>query len=141
FRAVRRGTVTGRVARRLVRNRNLEARPEQGDLVFVHLFLLVGDVATFTRLAHAVALHGVRQYQRGPALRFHGLLVGVVYLPGVVPAAIQFRDLVVAQVGYEFEQLRIFPKEVLPDIGAVLGDVGLPFAVDHFRHALLQQAR
>ena len=46
----------------------------------------------------------------------------------------------VAGVRDQVQEFRIFSEEVLPDIGAVFGDVGLQLAVHHFAHALLQQA-
>ena len=67
-------------------------------------------------------------------------LVGVVDLARIVAAALQAQQLVVAQVRHQVQQLGIFAEEILADVGAVLGDVGLEFAVHHFAHALEQQA-
>ena len=67
-------------------------------------------------------------------------LVGVIDLARIVPAAAQLEQLVVAQVRYQIEQLGVLAEEVLADVGAVPGDVGLHLAVHHFAHALLEQA-
>ena len=74
------------------------------------------------------------------ALGLHRRLVGVVDLARIVAAAPQLADFVVAQVRHQVEQLGILAEEILADVGAVLGDVGLELAIHHFAHALLQQA-
>ena len=60
------GAVVGRaVERRLMQlvvgNRNSEARAEHLQLVFVQLFLLVGDVLAFASFAESVALDRLGQ--------------------------------------------------------------------------------
>ncbi len=54
-----RRTVEGAIARRFVRNRNLEADAEILDRLLVQLLLLVGGVAAFAGIAHPVALYGL----------------------------------------------------------------------------------
>ena len=104
FRAVVGRPVERRVARRVVRNRNFEARAEMLDLLLVELLLLVGDVAALARLAQAVALDGLGQNQGGPALVLDRRLVGVVNLLRIVAAAAQLEDLLVAQVRDQVQQ-------------------------------------
>src|ERR1019366_10258786 len=103
-------------------------------------FLLVGDVAALAGFAQAVALGGVRQNQRRPPLGVQRLLVGVEDLFGIVTAALQLEDFLVAEVRYQFEQFGVLAEKVLPDVGAVFGDVGLELAIHHFAHAFLQQS-
>ncbi len=55
-------------------------------------------------------------------------------------AAIKAPDLVVRHVGDQFQQFRVLAEEMLAHISAVLGFVGLVFAVHHFFHAFEQQA-
>ena len=139
------GAVVGRpvergVERGFVGNGDLEARPEVRDLLLVELLLLVGNVAAFAGLPETVALDGVGQDQGRLSLRFDRLLIGVVDLARIVAAPLQAHQVVVAEVRDQVQQLGIFAEEILADVGAVLGDVGLEFAIHHFAHALEQQA-
>ena len=133
--------VERRVARRFVGNRNFEARAEVRDLLLVELLLLVRDVAAFAGFAQAVALDGVGQDQRGLALGLERLLDRRCRPScGSWPPRRSLTDFFVAQVRDQVEQFGILAEEMLADVGAVLGDVGLELAVHHFAHALLQQA-
>ena len=67
------GAVFGRPVERrlrdvLVGDRNAEPRAELAQLVFVHLLLLVGDVAAFARFAETVALDRLGEDHRGAPL-------------------------------------------------------------------------
>jgi uncharacterized membrane protein len=65
--------------------------------------------------------------------------VGVVDLFRIVPAALQFHQLVVAQMRHQVEQFGILAEEILANIGAVFADVGLELAIHHLAHALFEQ--
>ena len=105
-----------------------------------HLLLLMGDVLPLARLAHAVALDGLGQDDRGLALVVLGRVVGGIDLERVVAAADQGPDLVVGPAGDHGGELGILAEEVLADIGAVLRLEVLVLAVDHLLHALEQDA-
>src|SRR5690606_4099381 len=90
------------------------------DRLDVHLLLLVADVHRLARLAHAEALDGLGEDQRGLALVLVGGLVGGEDLEEVMAAAVQLPHLVVGPVGHQRAQLgRV--EEVLAHVGAVLG--------------------
>jgi len=140
FRAIRGRPVERRVARCFIRNGDFKARAEVRNFVFVEFFLVVRNISPFARLALPVPLHGVRQDQCGRARIFDGRFVGVIDFARIVAAAVHAEEIVVGEVRHQFEQLGIFAEEMLADVGAVLGDVRLEFAVDHFEHTLLQKA-
>ena len=66
-------------------------------------------------------------------------MVGGEDLEGVVPAAVQVPDVLVGVVGHHRPQLRRV-EEVLADVGAVPGLVGLVVAVHRLHHPALQGA-
>ena len=101
--ALGRRAVKRRIHDFLVADGNIESRPELAQLLFVQLFLLVGNIAAFARFAQAVTLHGLGQNHRRlvPVLG-RGLVRGV-NLARVVAAAQQFANLVVAQVIHQRE--------------------------------------
>ena len=59
LRAVIRRTVKRRIVQFVVRDGNAEPRAEHLQLIVIQLFLLMGDVLTFTRLPEAVAFDGL----------------------------------------------------------------------------------
>src|SRR5690606_25352872 len=69
-------TVEGSLRDLLVGDGDAEAGAEVLELVVVELLLLVSDVATFARLAEAVAFDGFRQDHRGLAFGLPGGLEG-----------------------------------------------------------------
>ena len=120
--------------------RNVETVAELQQHFAGHLLLLVGDVLTLARLAHAVALYRLGEY--------HGRLPGVLggrgirceHLVCIMTATVQAPYFRVGHIGDHFQQFRIFSEEVLAHIRAILGFIGLIIAVHRFLHALLQQA-
>ncbi len=94
--------------------------------------------APLTRAAHAVALLGLREDDRGLALVARGVPVGREDLHGIVPAAAQPVDVVVREVRHELPQLGILVEEVLAVERAVGGRVGLELAVHGLEEAFLQ---
>ena len=105
-----------------------------------HLLLLMGDVLPLARLAHAVALDGLGQDDRGLALVVLGGVIGRIDLERVMAAADQRPDLVVGPAGDHGGELGILAEEVLADIGAVLRLEVLVLAVDYLLHPLEQDA-
>ena len=100
----------------------------------------MGDVLALAGLAHAVALDRLGEDHRGLAGVRAGGGVGGVDLLGVVAAAVERPDLLVAHVGDHLAQLRVGPEEVLAHEGAVARLVDLVLAVDGLLHALHEQA-
>ena len=86
FRAVVRGTIEGGVVQFLVRDGNSEARTEHAQLVFVQLFLLVGNVLAFAGFAQSVALDGLGQNDGGRSLVLDRGFEGGVHFDGIVTA-------------------------------------------------------
>ena len=119
---------------------DLEAPAEVLHFLLVQFLLLVGDVAALARLAQAVALDGLGQDDGGRAGVLAGPLVGVVDLLGVVAAAAQLEQLLVAQIRHQLQQFGVLAEEILADVGAVPRRVGLVVAVQALVHALHQQA-
>ena len=98
------------------------------------------DVLAFARLADAVALDRSGQDDRRLTGVLDGGFVGGVDLDRVVTAERQLLQLLVGEVRHHFEQLRMRAPEVLADVVARLDGVFLILAVDHFAHALDEQA-
>src|SRR5437762_6908231 len=62
LRAVERGAIKGSLNDFLVGQRNIETGAKLPQLAFVELFLLMGNIASFTAFAEAVTLNGLCQY-------------------------------------------------------------------------------
>ena len=118
---------------------DVELLDECGERLVGQLLLRVRGVARL-RGAEAVALDRHGEDDGGAALVLHRALVGVVDLDRVVAAAVQAIELLVGVVLDQLEQLGILAEEVLAQVGAVLGLVGLEVAVDALFHAAEQQA-
>ena len=118
---------------------NAEAPTELAKLLFVQLFLLVGDVAAFAGLAHAVALDGLGEDDGGFALGVLRGLEGGVDLERIVPAAVHLGELHVGEMIHHAEQFGIPAKEMLPDVGAGRDGVFLEVAIDSLLHAFEQK--
>ena len=100
----------------------------------------MGDVLALARLAHAVALHGLRQDHRGLTLVLDRRRVRRVDLVRIVPAAVQAPDIVIRHVGNHVKQLRILAEEALAHEGAIVGLEGLVLPVNALLHAFEQDA-
>jgi hypothetical protein len=74
------GPVKGGLVDLIVRDGDIEAAAEMAQLLFVELFLLVGDIAALTGFAQAIALDGLGQNHRGRPLVLHGRLIGGIHL-------------------------------------------------------------
>ena len=100
----------------------------------------MGDVLAFARLAHAVTLDGFGENDgRLPGMLYsHG--ISGIHLLGIVAAAAERPNFVVAHVLHKGGCLGIFVEELLAHIGAVLRLEILIFAVYAFFHALAQLA-
>ena len=140
FRAFGGRTIKRRFRNHIVSDRNVEAPAKFAQLLFVHFFLLMRDVAAFARFAEAVAFDSFCQNHRRLAFVLDGGFVGRINFFRVVTAAQQFANLLVAQMIHEFEQLGIFAKEMFARVAARLDAIFLIIAVHAFFHALEQQA-
>ena len=109
------------------------------QVVVVELLLLMRDVLAFARIAHAVALDGLREDHGRAARVVHGLVVRGVHLHGVVTAAVQVPDVLVGQVRDHRLELGIAPEEVLARVRAALRLERLILAVDALFHRLAEQ--
>ena len=119
---------------------NVETRAELAQFLFVHLFLLMRDVAAFARFAEAVTFDGLCENDRRLAFVLHRRLVSRINFSCVMAAAQQFADLLVAQMIHQFQQLGIFAEEMFARVTARLDGIFLIIAVHRFVHALEQQA-
>ena len=135
LRAVGRRPEERRLGNLLIADRDAEPGAELAQFLFVELLLLVRDVAAFAGFAQAVALDGLGQDDRGPALVFDGGFVGGVDFARVVAAAQQLVDLLVGEVVHQLEQLRVFAEEMPAGVAAGLDGVFLVIAVDGLFHA------
>jgi hypothetical protein len=99
----------------------MEAIAELPQVVVVELLLLVRDVLALAGLAHAEALDGFRQNDRGPSFVVHGRAIRGIDLRGIVAAAVQMPDVLVREVRHHRFQLRVDTEEVLARVGAALG--------------------
>jgi hypothetical protein len=124
----------------LVRDRDALLVAELLEVVERELLHLVGGVAAREVRAQAVALDGLGQDDgRLAVVRGRGG-VGCVHLAVVVPAALELPDLGVAHRVDERLGPRVPAEEVVADVGAVVGLVGLEVAVRRGVHQVDQRA-
>ena len=140
LRTIFRRTIERRFGHAFVGNRNAEPRAELAQLVFVELLLVVRDVAAFAAFAQAVALDRFGEDHGRPAFAFDGRLVGRVDFFRVVAAAAHLLQLFVRVRLHHLGHFGILAEEIFANVVARRDDVLLVLAVDHFHHALLQQA-
>ena len=141
LRAVRRRTVKRRFGNDVVADGNVEPRAEFAQLLLVHLFLLMRNVAAFAGFAEAVAFHRLGQNHRRPALVLHRGLVGGIDFARVMAAAQQLANLVVGEVVHQFEQFGIFAEEMPARVAARLDGILLVIAIHRLFHALERAGR
>src|ERR1039458_253454 len=92
---VQRRTVKRRLRHFFIADRHAKALAKLAQLLFVHLLLLVADVAALTGFAEAVSLDGLRENHRRRALVLHRRLERCVNLLWIVAAAYELVNLVV----------------------------------------------
>ena len=131
---VRARVEVGRVLDLLVRDRQLQAVPEDHQLRLGELLGLVGDVPALDARAQRPALDRLGQDDRGAGAELGRGPVGGVELAVVVAAPAKTRQVVVGEVLHERAQAWIRPEEVLPDVGAAGNRVLLELAVDRLVH-------
>ena len=115
-----------------VGERELEPIAEVEQRLLFELFGLMGKVAAFAAIAHAVALDGFGEDDGGLAVAFVGAAIGVIDFHRIVATARERTQLLVRHVFHHGGGFRILAEEVLADVRASLGFVGLEFAVDDF---------
>src|SRR3546814_6139686 len=89
--------------------------------------------ATLAGTAHAIALLGMSQNDRGPSLGSSSRRIGGINFDQVVAAAPQAVDLLVAHAFDQTRQLRVLPKEMVAVVLAVFGGESLHLAIDGIR--------
>ena len=119
---------------------NIEAVAYFLERLVAELFLLVGGVQAFARLAHAKPLDGFRQDHGGRALVRDRGGIGCIDFLRIMTAAIQVPNLLVGHIGDHFLELGVFAEKMLARVGAALGFEVLVFAVHALFHQALEQA-
>ncbi|CAB4918616.1 unannotated protein [freshwater metagenome] len=142
--SVRTGVVVRRHVRilleLLVGDRDVLEIAERLEIVERQLLHLVRGITALEVLAQGVALDGVRQDDRRLALVRHRSRVGGVHLAVVVTAALEVPDLVVREILDELLRSWVAAEEVIADVAAVVGLVGLKVAVGRGVHEVHQCA-
>ena len=110
------------------------------EVVQRKLLHLVGGVAALEVVAQRVALDGLGQDDRRLTLVLHGRAVRGVDLAVVVAAALEVPDLLVGHRLDERLGPRVAAEEVVADVAAVVGLVGLVVAVGRGVHQVHQGA-
>ena len=139
FRTVGRRTEKRRRSELVIRDGHTESRAELPQLLLIHLFLLMGDVASFPGFSQAVTFDRLRQN--------HGRLdLGVPRPPCRRRKLSVDRDRRAAVCGFArrnrwppFEQPGIGAEEMFASEGAAFHRIFLISAVDDFAHPLHQQ--
>ena len=138
------GVVSGFVKRQLgqlaVGNGDIETIAKGTNVVVGQLFGLVNRILALASLAHAKAFHGLDQQYRGLPLVLSGGVVRGIDLLRVMTAATQIPDVVVAHVRHHLQSARIATKEMLANIGTVIGLESLVVTVHGVHHDLAQSA-
>ena len=136
--------IVGRLVKRhigndIITHRNIETVAELFERTQIHLFLLMGDVLPFTRLAHAVAFDGFGEDDGRLPLVFHRRGIRRINFVRVVATTIEAPDILVRHRRHHFFEFGIFAEKGLAHIGAVTRLVILIFAVHRFHHAGFEQ--
>ncbi len=137
FRTFREGNV-GQLLNLLIGHRHIETITDVTYTVHVHFLHLVGDVFTFSGVAHAVTFDGMGQDNCCFAFGFLRFLECSVDFLRIVATTVQCPDLIVRPVGNQRGSFRVFTEEVLTNVRAVFGFEGLIVAVNGFVHQLDQ---
>ena len=125
----------------LVGQRQIEAVAVGNELVFVQLLLAVRGHLALSGVAHAVALFGVREDDRGLTdMRYCGC-VGGVNFDDVMAAAFEAVNLLIRHALRQCGQLGRLTKEGVAVVAAVFGGEGLHLAIDRVGEDLGQSAR
>ena len=99
----------------------------------------MGFVTGFARLTGAISLDRHGQNDGGSLHLLTGCRVGRVDLIGVMTAAIEVHDVLIAQILHQLEGFRIFAKEMFAGIGAPIEFAVLKLPITDFVHDFLQQ--
>ena len=99
------------------------------QLVFIQLFLLMGDVLAFAGFAQSVALNRLGQNDGRRSLVLDRRFVSGVYFDGIVTAQPHARQLLIGKMLDHFQQTGIGAKEILAEISAALDEIFLILAV------------
>ena len=99
----------------------------------------MGFVTGFARLTGAVSLDRHGQNDGGSLHLLTGCRVGRVDLVGVMTAAIEVHDVLIAQILNQLEGLRIFAEEMFAGIGTPIEFAVLKLPITDIVHDFLQQ--
>src|ERR1700722_14238435 len=138
--AVRRRTVERHFGDLVIGDRNFKAPAKFAQLFFIHLLLLVRNIAAFPGFAQAVAFDGVSKDDSRLAFVGGSGFVGGVILDRIMTTASQFANLIVREVVHQREKLGILAEEMFARVAAGLDRIFLEVAVHAFSHAFDQQA-
>ena len=120
----------------------VESVTQVEDLLLGHLLDLMGRVASLETRPKCPALDRLTQ-DHGWAATPEVLgrsFVGGVQLAVVVPATRQVAQVVVGEVRHHLAKARIWPEEVLADVGATLDCIALKLSIDGRVHLVEQHA-
>src|ERR1700676_2650290 len=140
FDAVFRRFVKGSLRDFFIRDGNAEPRAELPQLVFVHLFLLVGDVAALAGFSEAIALDCFHQDDRRRAFVLDRGFVSAVNLLRIVSSEPHLMELLVGEMLDHLQKTAIDTKKMLAEVCAGFDAILLILAVHHFAHALYEKA-
>ena len=99
----------------IIADRNFESVAEDAEFLFVQLFLLVSDIASFTCFTEAVAFNGFGENDCGLVLVIESGFVGGKNFGRVMPATQHTGQFVIGEMIDHAVQLRILAKEIFTD--------------------------
>ena len=106
-----RWTVKSQFRDMIIRERQVETVAELFECIHFEFFLLVRRHLRFARLAHPIALLGLRQNDRGLALVAHRNMKGCIKLSEIMATALERADCLERHMGNEFAKLGIKIKK------------------------------
>ena len=124
----------------LVRDRDPHVIAEGFEVLQRELLHLVGRVSALEAGTESVTLDGLGQDDRGLTLVVHCGMESGVDLAVIVPTTLEIPNVVIGHVLDHCEGLGVAAKEVLADVGATLGFIGLIIAIGGAVHEIPQGA-
>ena len=122
-----------------VTDRNAKTSSELKQFLFVHLLLVVGNVAALAGFAQPVTLDGFCKHDGWTTVFLGRRFVCRVDFFGVMTAATHLLQFFVAVVFNQLQKLGILAKEVFANVATGHSNVLLVLSVNDFVHAFGQQ--